>query len=151
MSAYIVPLPATPTNHVKYLAILDGRGDRYSQQFQLALACDYLCVVLDHNESPTDIPIVKSRLDEHRDFLEQVKHHLEQSHAAPKQWVHFLINKRDLWIKAPAEDKAFLIQSVRDEAESWRREKLTQTADVREYSNNSNEDIVQFMNFLRSR
>ncbi len=151
MSAYIVLLPATPNSPAKYLAILDGRGDRFSQQFELAEASDCLCVVIDHNESDSDTSIDAARMETHRDFLDQIKHHLDQSHAGSKQWVHFLINKRDLWISAPTQERTNLINFCKDEADSWRKEKRAQIVDFREHSNNSQEDIARFMALLRSR
>lgn len=84
LSAYVVSLQTVPPS---FVAILDGDGDRYAQQFKLAEACDFLCVVVDHNKSDSASAIDAARLNEHQEFLKQMKHHLDESQAARKSWV----------------------------------------------------------------
>jgi hypothetical protein len=75
ITAKVVSLQTTPP---RYIAILDGGGERYPQQFKLAEVCDCLCVVLDHNISDTDLAVSAARLSEHKAFLKQIRHHLDE-------------------------------------------------------------------------
>lgn len=46
-----------------HIAILDGGGERYSHQFELAEQCQCLCVVVDHNSSDSDAEVDLLRLE----------------------------------------------------------------------------------------
>ena len=147
ISAYVASLQTHPQ---KYLAILDGQGDRFAQQFKLAELCDCLCIVIDHNASDSDAAIDPVRVSQHRDFLTQIKHHLDQSGAGKKQRTYILMNKRDLWASAPKDQQAALIEFVKGETEGWKNEKRAKKVDFRAHSNNIHEDVAQFMSLLKS-
>jgi hypothetical protein len=148
ITCYVTSLQTSPP---KYLAILDGGGERFAQQFKLAEVCDYLCVVIDHNVSDSDSEIDKDRLAEHEEFLRQVKHYLDESHSREKLWVHFLINKHDLWVSETAKQRNKLDAFGRSETEKWRQAKRAKRVDYRPHSNNSADDLGQFMAVLKGK
>ncbi len=69
VDAYVVSVPSSP---LSYLAVLDGGGEKFAQQFKIAEPCDFLCVILDHNQSDVEISVSSERLNEHAAFLKQV-------------------------------------------------------------------------------
>jgi len=76
ISAFIISLQTAPPIPI---AILDGGGDKYAQQFKIAEICDYLCIMIDHNISDAEISVNKDRLSDHASFLKQVGHHLDET------------------------------------------------------------------------
>lgn len=146
MTAQVISLQTSPPT---FLAILDGGGERFPQQFKLAETCDYLCIVLDHNQSDTLVPIERSRMEEHEAFLRQVRHHLDQAQAAPVKQVHMLLNKHDLWKQAPVKKQSELLKFCADEAKKWKDGKNAESSDFKSHSNENPEDIAQLMNLLK--
>jgi hypothetical protein len=145
-SGYIATLQTAPQ---KYLAILDGGGEKYAQQFALAEECDCLCVLIDHNASHTDSLIDVQRLEEHKEFLQQVRHFLDEKQGAPKRWIHILINKHDLWGVASAADQSTLSQFYNAELLLWRQGNRAHSIDVQPHSNAVQLDVVAFVNKLK--
>src|SRR5262249_47158009 len=126
----------------RYLAILDGGGERYAQQFKLAEICDCLCVIIDHNKSDSDAAIDAARLAEHEVFLSQIRHHLDEAKAPQKSWTHFLINKSDLWASAAAGQQAKLKKLCDDEVQRWEQGRRAKQVDFRKHSNNNSSDVA---------
>ena len=146
VSALVVSLQVSPP---KYLAIIDGGGEVYAQQFKLAEICDRLCIVLDHNSSDSDPQIDQSRLADQAKFLAQIRHHLDEYKAGPKQWVHLLMNKRDLWEALDSSQSDILDRFCHEEAEKWRHAKHAETIEARRHSNNKPDDIAGFVAMLK--
>ncbi len=146
ITAYITPLPATP---VKYIAILDGGGEVFSQQFRIAELCDCLCIVLDHNPSDSDHTIIPTRLSQHKAFLEQVRHHLDNTNASQKLKIKLLINKHDLWKLDTADRQAQLRDLCEGELKIWRDSKRGGEIDFSPHSNNIPLDVANFVEFLK--
>jgi hypothetical protein len=146
-SAYVTSLQTTPP---KYIAILDGGGERYPQQFKLAEICEYLCIVIDHNISDTDPAVDESRLHDHEAFLKQIRHHLDESNAPTKQWILFLANKHDLWKCAAPEQRVNFDRFCKNEIEKWKQGRFANTVDLYEHSNDIPNDIARFMTLLKN-
>jgi len=146
ITAYVVSLQTAP---VSYLAILDGGGERFAQQFKLAEMCDYLCIVVDHNTSDSEIAVDQSRIAEHDVFLKQIWHHLDESNAPQKLWIHVLINKHDLWKNTMPEQQAALVKFFKDEIDKWNQGRRAKKADFRSHSNDVPNDIAAFMDLLK--
>lgn len=146
ISAYIASLQTAPPT---YIAILDGDGDRYSQQFILAEKCDLLCIVVDHNKSDAATLIDSLRTADHQSFLKQVKHHLDQAGVARKSWVQLLINKRDLWRTEPKSDQDKLVAIFASEAEEFQRGKYAEHVESQVHSNDIAHDVALFMEQLK--
>jgi hypothetical protein len=148
ISAFVVSLQTSPPS---FFAILDGGGEKLAQQFKIAQLCDCLCIVIDHNKSDSDPAIDVDRLSEHEEFLNQVKHYLDESKATPKLWTRFLINKHDLWSSAPPEERSKLENLCKGEVEKWQVGRRAERVDFCAHSNNATQDVAKFMNLLKLR
>lgn len=146
MTAYITSLQTAPPT---YLAVLDGGGEKFPQQFNLVEVCDCLCIVIDHNRSDSDSTISQKRVEEHQFFLEQIVNQLNHANVKPKLWVQFLINKHDLWKSATAQQLASFDSFYQDQVKEWRKANRGQTVDSRPHSNEDADDIAEFMNLLK--
>lgn len=90
--------------HDLHAALLDGTGQSQSIQNDNALRAKMLIIILDHNDSKTRIKIDLNRLEEHKNFLLLLKERLQTANNVPV-WIHFLLNKSDLWNKNTNKDK----------------------------------------------
>lgn len=92
VGATVVRLPRKDKN----VALLDGSGEEYSQQFSVAEKADELIMLIDHNSSHNNSGLDQSRIKKHFEFADQLCRHL--SAAGGKRWsILVLVNKRDLW------------------------------------------------------
>lgn len=146
MTAQVISLQTAPPT---FVAVLDGGGERYPQQFKIAEMCDFLCIVIDHNESDADASIDPKRLSEHKAFLAQVRHHLDQVGKGPITQVHCLINKHDLWMNAPAKKQSELVAFCAEETKKWKLGKNAVDADFKAHSNEKPNDVADFMSLLK--
>ena len=131
ISAFIVPLAINP---IQYVAILDGNGSIYSQQFKIAKRTDMICVVLDHNELSTDSAVDDIRLDSQVELLLQLRHFFEQFRTSRASRIHFLLNKRDLWQTADQASQTKLRAFVTAEAEKWKDGRWANEVSMSEHS-----------------
>jgi hypothetical protein len=129
--------------------VLDGGGEKFPQQFNLAEICDCMCIVIDHNKSDSDSTISAERLEQHRFFLEQIVNQLNHANVKPKLWVHFLINKHDLWQSATAQQLAHFVTFYQERIKEWQNANRAETVDGRPHSNEDANDIAEFMNLLK--
>jgi hypothetical protein len=146
MTAYITALQTTP---LTFIAVLDGGGEKFSQQFKLAGICDCLCVILDHNASNTDQSIDKQRLIDHETFLQQIRHDLDQNYPEKKRWVQFLINKHDLWSKNSEVERLEFEKLCADEVLRWKQGNRAQVIEVSNHSNDNPSDVSRFVDILK--
>jgi len=145
ITAYIVSPPTTPPT---YVALLDGGGEKLSQQFAIAEHSDHLCIVVDHNASDVDRTVQASRMAENAEFLKQVRHHLVECRAPRKKRVELLLNKRDLWdLSAPEEKQSFLAHGA-SEAQKWTDANLAERVEWYPHSNEIGDDIARFVGNL---
>jgi hypothetical protein len=92
----------------------------------------------------------QSRLHDHEAFLKQIRHHLDESNAPTKQWIHFLANKHDLWKCAAPEQRLSFDSFCKNEIEKWKLGRFAKTVDLYEHSNDIPNDIARFMALLKN-
>jgi hypothetical protein len=121
--------------------VLDGSGDAYYQQFEVAVDADFLGIVLDHNPH-SDAPMLdQARLREHEEFLKQLRKYLTGNNTIKNH--EFLLNKRDLWEKDPS--KTQLLDWFNQQVEEWRGAFQGTNVDSRPFSNRITEDGPSFL------
>ena len=147
VSAHIIALQSPNSACV---AVLDGGGERLAQQFRIAEHADCLCLVIDHNDSDVDPTIDQARLNEHTEFLRQVRHHLEDSGSVRKQWVEILANKSDLWRTTEPRVQERFENFYRKEEEHWATGRFAVDVSSNPHSNERASDIARFMSKLVS-
>lgn len=139
-------------NPATYFAVLDGRGEAYAHQFEVADAADILCVLLDHNLVQGEI-VSDERIKNHRDFGQQLRERLRAtwSHKKPQSTVpvHILLNKRDEWSKASAEEQAKLYEVLRQEEQAWTSMPFVGEVSTSPHSNADAEDVVKLIAALK--
>jgi hypothetical protein len=146
IGAYIKSLETVPPS---FLAVLDGSGDRFVQQFRIAEKCDFLCIVVDHNKSDIAESVDPKRIADQEHFLMQLRHHLDETKAPRKEWVRFLVNKRDLWRTSEPKQQELLAGFFDAEANRWRQGRYAALVDVKPHSNEAAADTSFFMDILK--
>ena len=129
--AYIAALQTVPPH---YLAMLDGSGQMYADQFEIAASADVLCIILDHHSSDTERTVDEARIEEHLAFHEQLRGYLGRQ-TRKLTWVHLLLNKRDLWESASAREHQTLIEFLQREEQLWRQSNVAKNVTSEKYSN----------------
>lgn len=147
ITAQIISVPLTPP---KYLAVLDGAGEWNTQQFRIAEAADYLCLILDHNLSHTDSALSRTRLTEIDHLFGQLRNHLIQAGLPRKRWIEILINKRDLWQTASQQDQNEFRAFYEDQLQKWKNSNFADSVTMHHHSNERIEDISRFMSLLQT-
>jgi hypothetical protein len=147
VTAQIVSVPTSPQ---KYVAILDGGGEQFAQQFRLLNPADCLCLVLDHNISDTDITVDSDRLKQHADFLTQIRYQLIDSKGRRKKWIEVLANKRDLWQQLPVEQKTEFEKFYNTEVKIWENGGFADNVNSSPHSNEIADDIARIMSKIVS-
>lgn len=147
ISAFVVSVPDEPHG---YFAILDASGERLAQQFLVAEKADCLCLVLDHNFADDKADVEARRLEEHREFLSQIRHHLNELQTEKKDCVLLLVNKRDLWENASNQSKTDLLSRMKVAAKEWEDGRPGEKVAIHRHSNNLSNDIAAVMNLIWS-
>jgi hypothetical protein len=147
-SAQIVLFPSAPPT---YVAILDAVGEYYGQQFLIAEPADCLFIVLDHNISDTALDIDDDRLKTHSEFLRQLRNHLTQTKSSRKRWIEILVNKRDLWEKANAQEKVRFQRYWGEEVDKWNSANFADSVTSCPHSNEIGDDVARFMSRCNER
>ncbi|MFM7641530.1 MAG: GTPase domain-containing protein [Cyanobium sp.] len=131
------------TSPIRYLAMLDGPGQMFAGQFEIASYADILCIILDHNGSDQEKLIDRMRIQTNLEFQEQLRDFLAKRPRKPS-FVHLLLNKRDLWgdVSVPQADQLFLRNFLVDEEQKWKHSNLAKEVNSVEYSNFRHDDIV---------
>jgi hypothetical protein len=129
--AYIAALQVAPPHH---LAMLDGSGQEYADQFEIASLADVLCIILDHNHSNTEKSVDASRINDQLAFHQQLRRYLGKQNRK-LTWVHLLLNKRDLWENASTQERQNLTDFLKREEQSWRQSNLVKDVTSEKYSN----------------
>jgi hypothetical protein len=137
-----------------YLAVLDGRGESVAQQFEIADQAEILLVLLDHNEIDNKTDPSNDRLKAHNYFGVQLRDYLidhannRRLFAARGRRVHILLNKKDLWSKASAEEQQDLRKVFAAEVQAWKTALGAEVTSA-EHSNASAEDIANLVIALK--
>jgi hypothetical protein len=148
ISAQVLSLNTSPPI---YVAVLDGSGERYAQQFKIAELCDLLCVVFDHNKSDVDPAVDDARLSDHDAFLKQIGHHLDESRSDKKKWIHFLFNKRDLWERTASDQREKFRRFQDEQVQKWQYGARAIMITHDPHSNTVMADVSRFMALLKER
>lgn len=147
VTAHIVPIPKNPP---MYIAILDGGGEKFSQQFGIVAPCDHLCIVIDHNSSDTESSVNHERLESHSKFLNQIRDHLVEVNGPRKLSIEILLNKRDLWESANAEEISLFVNFCEEEVRKWTDGNFAEVVKSNRHSNECVDDISRFMGELHN-
>lgn len=144
-TATITPICSNP---ITPIAILDGGGERLTQQFKIAEEADYLFVVVDHNISDEETSLCEQRLQEAKYFMEQVRGHLKETKCSAKVWVELIANKRDLWEQLDDKNKQTFIKFMNDEVTEWQKDQIGTDVRYAVHSKNMREDINRVSDVL---
>jgi hypothetical protein len=136
-------------NHQTYVALLDGRGESYDQQFEIAAQADIVLILLDHNDIDSTDPNA-DRLAAHRDFGNQIRDYLNRR-AIRKRVVHLLLNKTDLWHKADDVSQEEIRSFFAEEVERWRSAFGGDAVTEAEHSNDLPDDTADLIQLINSR
>jgi hypothetical protein len=142
MHAYVFGINQTP---LRFLAVLDGAGEAYHQQFQIAVNADFLAIMLDHHADPTARTLNQQRLEEHEGFLVQLRRYLHQTKHTIKEF-EFLLNKRDLWESGPSQQQ--LTDWFERQLKAWREAFPGINIAGRPFSNEIPEDLAALLERL---
>jgi hypothetical protein len=146
VTAYVISLPTSPQ---RYVALLDGGGEQFAQQFRIAEPAEYLCVVADHNSSDTDSAIDQRRVDAHAEFFRQIRGHLVESNSTGKERIEILVNKRDLWQSAPKDQRDAFERFWTAEERQWKDGRFGKIVALKAHSNEIPDDIAKFAQILQ--
>jgi hypothetical protein len=140
-------------NPTTFLAVLDGRGEAYGQQFEVANAADILCVLIDHNSIDGQSTIGPGRLEKHVEFGDQVRSSLENEwikrpRAVPLR-VHLLLNKEDEWKLSALADQSALHAVLADEEAKWRALQGVGGVSTATHTNNTVESITKLAGAIK--
>jgi len=142
VTASIIALSVAPTS---YIALLDGGGEKYSQQFKIAEAADCLLVVLDHNNSETDTAVDPGRLEKNAEFLQQIRDHLREVGRDKKRWIEILMNKRDLWERGTKKQRESIEKFCREQMQKFTDGQYCEQSESHVHSNEIGDDIARLM------
>jgi len=135
-------------DHTRYIALLDGRGESYDQQFEIAAQAEIVLVLIDHNDIETTGPN-PDRLTSHHDFGIQIRDYLKR-HETSKRAVHLLLNKKDLWQNADSDDQERIRGFFSNEVDLWRAA-LGDGVSSAEHSNNVPNDTAHLIEAINTR
>jgi hypothetical protein len=138
--AVVVPLQVQP---VKYIALLDGAGHQFSQQFTIAEHSDFLVIFLDNDLSDATRNVNEGRLEEHDKFLDQLYYYLRGENISNLQQIHFILNKKDLWDGSA--DASKIEEWFKKHIDSWSKNGLAKKVTWAYHSNKSPDDITKFL------
>jgi GTPase SAR1 family protein len=142
--ASIVTLQTTPA---EYIALIDGDGYQYDQQFQVAEHADFLIVFIDHSLGNQETNLSSNRLDEHDRFIGQLEPHTKRKNQVTK--IHLLLNKRDLWQKS--EDAEALTKWFENHASSLKKSMFPTEVTSEVHSNLNASDINKVLRLISNR
>ncbi len=146
--AQVVSIPDSPASH--HLAVLDGAGEWFGQQFDLAKNAEFVCIMLDHNVSDSENKLSSQRLEQNRIFLDQVRKEISTNNIVAKKWIKFLINKQDLWERFTPAQKLKFDTFCQDVLNTWKASNLAEEVDMYNHSNERTGDTTKFMNILKT-
>jgi hypothetical protein len=97
--AVVVQLP--DTDPAKFAAVIDSVGERFENQFAVAMEAELICVFLDHNSSSTRRDYKRQRINDERRLIEQIAE-TKQARREGANKAIVVQNKFDLWKDRPA-------------------------------------------------
>lgn len=139
-----------PTNPVSYLAVLDGGGEKFPQQFKIAEHANLMCLILDHNISDSESQISYERQSDTTKFMTQIREHLIETGCEKKDWIGILANKRDLWERLGPANQTSFVDFVADETQKWQGGNYSHSVTMNRHSNENVNDIGRLINEIKS-
>lgn len=143
ITAELFPLS---TNPISYAAVIDGDGQAYYQQFEVANQAHFLVIIVDHNQAADENSRVISRFKDHDSFLAQIERFILANKKIPR--IHLILNKRDLWeghFDAPE-----IISWFKTHEDHWSKtNSLTNQFTSDFHTNNNTADTAKVMNKIR--
>lgn len=123
-----------------YCAILDGSGQSQAIQNDLATLASTIIIMVDHNFKDQKINIVKSRINDHKIFINLLIDRLYNSNTKISNII-VLLNKSDLWIQSNREKQQVLLDAGSEIqtllSENFKNSKI----EVLQFSNESQKNI----------
>ena len=147
ITATIISLGSQP---IRYVAVLDGSGETYTQQFRIAENGDIIILMFDHNGSDSSKRVLEKRLVEHTAFSRQLREHLTQTGRREKSLIHILANKMDLWSQSAKTRQSKLTKICEDELGHWKTAGLAKKTSTGNHSNNEPDSASVMMDLLRN-
>jgi GTP-binding protein EngB required for normal cell division len=145
VSATIALLQVSPPRKV---ALLDGDGKNFSQQFKVVNHSQILIVFLDHNSGDTELVINNNRLERHDEYLQQLEGFLKTDKLEKIKRIHFVLNKKDLYEQISANNT--LVTWFEGIVNDWSRKNFSDSVSHSFHSNNNSTDISILMNIINS-
>lgn len=137
------------TNPPKLIGLIDGDGREFAQQFEVIKPSDIIFIFLDHNIHENSKDIIKGRLQENENFLNQFEGYLKiNKDKLHLSHIHFVLNKRDLWQNSP--QKAQLMEWFSKIVNSWKHKNFASDISSSIHSNVLAVDITNLMQVIIS-
>jgi len=137
---------ALQTNPPRIIALLDGDGKKFSQQFNVVKHANVLFIFLDHNSTNTSDQLINERLQEHDEYLNQLEGYLKEEKDGIISQIHFILNKKDLWQNS--QGKQTLLKWFTEIIEKWKNKNLAKKITYCEHSNIYANDINNLMSII---
>jgi hypothetical protein len=145
ITATIALLQSSPPRKI---ALLDGDGKNFSQQFKVVNHSQVLIVFLDHNSGDAELTINNNRLTRHEEYLLQLEGFLKTEKVGKIKLIHFVLNKKDLWKQIRSVDK--LVSWFEGIVNDWSHKNFSDKVSHSQHSNNESADIIALMNVINS-
>lgn len=139
--ATILTLQTSPT---KYIALLDGDGEQFPQQYQVAADADILIVLVDHNQGNNMTEKSLDRIEDHNRFLKQLEYYIRSN--KPLEKLHLIMNKRDLWESSTNSKE--LREWFENHVNDWKRSNIAKEVTSSIHSNLIANDMTKINRYI---
>jgi len=140
VTAHIGPVIPEP---LTYIALLDGRGDSYDHQFDIADKADIIIMMLDDSDLDSGPIIDEVRMKDQREFGEQIRDRLTNKlHRVPR--IHIILNKKDRWETGTEEEQKTLREFFKAEVRKWETAYGNEVTNA-QHSNASAQDMTNMV------
>jgi hypothetical protein len=146
---------AAVRNPTTFMALIDGRGEAFGQQFEVARYADIVLVLLDHNLVDGQTTIGPGRLDQHKELGNQVRLTMAEEwkthdHERKRRLhVHILLNKADEWETGGKDVEHELMQLLESEEALWKSVQGVESVTTARHSNIRAADIARLAMAIR--
>ncbi len=131
------------TNPPTFAAFLDGSGTAFHQQFKVISEASSLIILMDHAGGRTRTSLTKTRLEKQREFLEQIRNYMQDNGSASPIYIHFLLNKKDLWEESKY--TKLLDLWLKKIVEDWRNYNISKNVSFSYHTNMEADDISRII------
>lgn len=141
--AYVIPISLSDKI---FVALLDGPGGLFADQFEVASKAEFLCIMLDHASDTESQVADEGRLEASKQFCEQLRAFILTQNRRLRR-VHLLLNKQDVWRAGGDKDK--LNRFLEHERYLWERSNLAKRSTARRHSNFAPDNVAELMDEIR--